>query len=309
MRTAALRLFFIVGLQLACPAAIVADPAEGLYWSVQRDGEVAGYLLGTIHSEDPRVLDFSEAFLEQVNSCSKFAMEIVPDLPTLARLAEVMLLPEGQSLPGLIGDDLYAQVSVALGSYGIPDAQLRRMKPWAAMMTLSVPPPETGFFMDFSLSLRAAGSGLEVIGLETLDEQLGFLENMSLGMQRDMLVQAVAEAGQVHAAHDKLVELYLANDLAALEEEARAQMADVGDQARAYFIEHGIELRNQRMFDRLQAALAGDRVFVAVGALHLPGDTGLIRLLRQAGYRLQPLPLPFGSDSAAESGALTAQSR
>jgi uncharacterized protein YbaP (TraB family) len=39
--------------------------------------------------------------------------------------------------------------------------------------------------------------------------------------------------------------------------------------------------------------LEKDRVFVAVGALHLPGESGLLALLRQQGFRLEPEPLPF----------------
>ena len=63
---------------------------------------------------------------------------------------------------------------------------------------------------------------------------------------------------------------------------------------------YGIELRNQRMIESLSPLLESSRVFTAVGALHLPGEHGLIRLLRDRGYELRPLPLPF-SAAAPES--------
>ena len=56
-----------------------------LYWALARDGQPAGYLLGTIHSEDARVLDFSQAFIDRLAENRTFAMEMVPDLPTLNR--------------------------------------------------------------------------------------------------------------------------------------------------------------------------------------------------------------------------------
>jgi uncharacterized protein YbaP (TraB family) len=168
-----------------------------------------------------------------------------------------------------------------------------RMKPWAAMITLSVPAPKTGFFMDFSLSLRASGSGLKVIGLETLEEQLTFLENMPMEHQLTMLDQAVAEVGKVQDIHDQMVETYLHGDLQTLHEETESQLAELGANARDYFIAEGITARNHRMMTGLLEALETGTVFTAVGALHLPGEGGLIELLRAQGYELNPMPSPF----------------
>jgi uncharacterized protein YbaP (TraB family) len=266
---------------------------RALFWSVESESGHAGYLLGTIHSEDPRVLEYTETFLAALSSCSRFAMELVPNLPTLARLAETMHLPEDTHLASLIGEQRFNNVATAMSVYGIPESQAARMKPWAAMITLSVPAPKTGFFMDFSLSLRASGSGVEVIGLETLDEQLGFLENMPLEHLLTMLDQAVAEASKVQEVHDQMVTSYLSEDLSLLTRDTEEQLSLLGDEARDYFMTEGISVRNHRMMDRLREALSEGTVFTAVGALHLPGEEGLIALLRNEGYQLRPLPSPF----------------
>lgn len=270
-----------------------AESDRALFWSLHKDGTHAGYLLGTIHSEDPRLLEFRNDFLEKLNHCERFAMELVPDLPTLARLAETMLLPPHENLESLIGIDRFQAVAAALADYGVPRAQLARMKPWAAMMTLSVPPPKTGFFLDFALSLRASGYGLEVVGLETLEQQLGFLETMPLDQQIEMLEQAAAEAGKVQQVHDRMVTAYLENDLLILQSETDEQLSELGDDAREFFISEGIHARNRRMLEALLNELEQATVFAAVGALHLPGDDGLIQLLRESGYSLSPLPFPF----------------
>lgn len=262
-------------------------------WSIRIDDRQVGYLLGTIHSEDPRVLDFPPSFLDLLSSNQIFAMEMVPDLPTLNRLTQYMQYPDGTTLESQLGPERYARVKAALSSYEIPAEWISRMKVWAAVMTLSVPPPESGFFMDFALSLRAAGSGLKVVGLETLEEQLSFLENMPLEQQLELLDQAVAEHGRVGEIHDRLVERYLENDLQALEAEAAAQLGQLDPAARDNFIEQGIDARNHRMLKSLLPLLEKDQVFVAVGALHLPGESGLLALLRRQGFRLYPEPLPF----------------
>jgi uncharacterized protein YbaP (TraB family) len=279
------------------PTAARAEPVQqadhALFWSIQKDGEPAGYLLGTIHSEDPRVLDFTEDFIRRLNENSIFAMELVPDLPTLAQLTEYMHYPQGQTLESVIGAERFAHLVSALSAYGIPAEFISRMKPWAAMMTLSTPPPNTGFFMDLSLSLRASGSGLKVVALETLEQQLSFLQNMPMSMQLSLLDQAIAEFGQVNEAHDEMVRAYLANNLAELQTLSDQQLSAVGDKASDYFIESGIRVRNIRMIESLLPHIEGSRVFVAVGALHLPGEDGLLSLLRRHGFELHSQEMPF----------------
>ena len=287
----------LVLLLLLTPAAVLANSARdtdrALFWSIQKNGQPAGYLLGTIHSEDPRVLDFSESFLGKLKTNQVFAMELVPNLSTLAQLTDYMHLPQAQSLESVIGSGRFAALSSALSAYKVPAEFVSRMKPWAAMMTLSTPPPVTGFFMDLSLSLRASGSGLKVVGLETLEQQLSFLEDMPMAMQLSLLDQAIAEFDQVTEAHDLMVDAYLKNDLFELQALSDEHLEDVGEEVSHYFVDSGINARNLRMAESLLSHLESNRVFVAVGALHLRGEEGLINLLRRQGYELTPLGLPF----------------
>lgn len=286
----------------AAPSAADETADRALYWALARDGQPAGYLLGTVHSEDARVVDFPERFVGELASNDLFAMEMVPDLPTLARLTEYMQYDDGTTLESRIGPERFARLLEALKDYRVPADWIGRMKVWAAVMTLSVPPPKSGFFMDFSLSLRAAGAGLEVRGLETLEQQLSFLEEMPMPQQIALLDQALAEFAQVQEVHDKLVDAYLGDDLQALQRASDEQLQGLDEATRRYFVEQGIEARNRRMYATLSLLLAEGTVFTAVGALHLPGPTGLIRLLREGGYELTPLPLPF---SAAQRGGQT----
>ena len=287
----------LVLMLFIAPVSVLAGQDQGgdqaLFWSIQKNGEPVGYLLGTIHSEDPRVLDFSEEFLRRLNENDMFAMELVPDLPTLARLTEYMHYPSETTLESVIGPVRFKALVSALSSYKVPAEFISQMKPWAAMMTLSTPPPETGFFMDLSLSLRASGSGLRIVGLETLEQQLSFLQEMPMPMQLALLDQALADFEQVTEAHDQMVDAYLENNLVSLQALSDEQLEGVGDEAGDYFVESGIHARNLRMLKSLLPHLEDNRVFVAVGALHLSNEQGLLNLLRQQGFELSPLDLPF----------------
>jgi hypothetical protein len=288
-------LFLALFMAIAQPsvAAQAIDTERALFWKIEKDGQTRGYLLGTIHSEDPRVLDFSEEFSVLLKANDIFAMEMVPDLPTLARLTEYMHYPEGQNLQSVIGIERFEALKTALSGYSVPIEFINRMKPWAAMMTLSTPPPVTGFFMDLSLSLRASGSGLKVVGLETLEQQLSFLEDMPEDMQLSLLDQAIADFDKVKQVHDEMVAIYLGGDLVKLQEVSYEQMQEAGVETRDYFIQSGINDRNMRMLETLETQLQQGRVFAAVGALHLTGSAGLINLLRDQGYTLEPLPIPL----------------
>ena len=274
----------------------VENRDQALFWSIRKGGEPAGYILGTIHSEDPRVLDFSEDFLLKLKDNDVFAMELVPDLPTLARLTEYMHYPPGQTLESVIGVDRYNSLVSAMSPYKVPAEFISRMKPWAAMLTLSTPPPETGYFMDLSLSLRASGNGLKVVGLETLEQQLSFLQNMPLAMQLSLLDQAVADYGRVSEVHEEMVSVYLENDLPGLQTLTVEQLETAGEEAGEYFLNLGINDRNLHMVESLLPQLENSRVFVAVGALHLPGEQGLLNILRRHGFDLEAMDPPFRED-------------
>jgi len=281
---------------LAFSQSVLAGQADtALLWSIKAGERQAGFLLGTIHSEDPRVLDFPEEFLDMLSSNQVFAMEMVPDLPTLSRLTEYMQYQDGTTLQSHIGAERFEQVISVLSYYQMPSEWVAKMKVWATVMTLSVPPPETGFFMDFSLSLRAAGSGLRVVGLETLEEQLSFLEDMPMEQQLSLLDQALLEYDQVREVHDRMVDNYLGGNLQSLAAEADSQLDQLDQEAKEYFVGQGIDARNLRMLQAILPLLDQNQVFIAVGALHLPGESGLLSLLRGQGYRLEPLALPFSA--------------
>jgi len=156
-------------------------------------------------------------------------------------------------------------------------------------MTLSVPPPETGMFLDFSLSLRAAGGGAILTALETLDEQVGFLQSLDEETQIIMLEQVISEFAQMQAQNQQIVEIWLRHDLNALVELSSAQMATMEPALAKWFQQEGIDKRNGVMLKRALPLLRQGGVFIAVGALHLPGEQGLIAGIKKNGFRVEAI--------------------
>ena len=294
LRSCPVPVAFVVTMLLGLGSpALRAQEDTALHWYIEDASGLRGQLLGTIHSEDPRVLDFTPEFLAQMQGHRIFAMELVPDMPTLLELQQRMKLPEGEDLRNIVGETVFNHLEAALINYGLSKDAILNLQPWAAVMTLSVPAPKTGLFMDFSLSLRASGSGLDVVGLERLGQQLAFLEELPRAQQLALIGHALSELETVEALHDQMVDVYLGGDLRQLHALAMSELQDLDESLRVAFIDRGVDARNQVMLDSALTLLEEGRVFIAVGALHLPGPKGLLSLFREAGYVLRPAPWPL----------------
>lgn len=278
----ALRCFFCALLLMLTP---LADAQ--VFWELESPEGKKSWLLGTMHSEDPRLLDFRPELLEALAEGEVFAMELVPDATMLQELNAAMHYDRDERLNDVLDEALYARVVELLEGYGMGEPAVRRLRPWAAAMTLSVPPPETGLFMDLALSFRAGGLGLKVKALETLQEQLDFLRGTSEAQQIEMIRQAVDNHQRMPELFEQLIGAYLAGDLEEMEAMAEAQLSEVSAELRAHFIDVGLDRRNRTMLERALPLTGEGGAIIAVGALHLPGETGLIKGFREAGYEVR----------------------
>ena len=132
-----------------------------------------------------------------------------------------------------------------------------------------------------------------MVGLERLGQQLAFLEELPRAQQLALIGHALSELETVEALHDQMVDVYLGGDLRQLHALAMSELQDLDESLRVAFIDRGVDARNQVMLDSALTLLEEGRVFIAVGALHLPGPKGLLSLFREAGYVLRPAPWPL----------------
>jgi uncharacterized protein YbaP (TraB family) len=200
-----------------------------------------------------------------------------------------MLMTDGRTLSGLVGKSLYNKTVQAIQTRGIPEIVLEHMKPWAAATTLSVPPPETGMMLDLVLFQKAQEAGKQLHGLETIQEQLGVFDSMSESDQIRLLRDAVDNLDKIDRMNAEVLVLYKRRDLAGMLALNERYMNE-GDPAVSRDLEQRLIVdRNRTMVERMQPYLEAGNAFVAVGALHLPGDQGLLGLLDQRGYTLKPV--------------------
>lgn len=262
---------------------------QGILWRIEGAAAQPSYLLGTIHSDDARVTALPAPIAQRFLQADSFSGEIDMDLPSLMQASQATLLNEGESLQQLLDPALYQQTVKLLAPYGMPELMVQRMKPWAAAATLSLPRPQTGLFLDMLLYTQAAAQGKRVYGLETVSEQVGAMEAMPRDLQIAMLRDAIAQRDQLDHIIEQLITAYLQRDLRKLEAISDMAMQQGDARVAQLFNSEVVVNRNRRMLERMQPRLREGNAFIAVGALHLPGEEGLLTQLRNRGYRVSPV--------------------
>lgn len=262
----------------------VLPHAKGVFWKIEKPGALPSFLLGTIHVEDARVLALPPKVKTAFETADTVVLELVLNEAAVFKAAASMIYMDGTDLENVLGKSLFERAAAAMTAYGVPQIALRRMKPWAVMATLMVPKPRTGNFLDITLYRQAVQAGKKVFGLETVEEQVGALESLSMEDQIEILRQTLDQLEALPRMYGAMIETYLAGDLAGLvalsKRFVRSQDRDLVQR----FMERINDARNVRMAQRLIPHLEKGNVFVAVGALHLPGEKGLLNLLEKAGF-------------------------
>ncbi len=277
---------FLYGL---CYQVGWAADTQGILWKIDGAATQPSYLLGTIHSDDTRVTNLPPKVTQTFQQADSFSGEIAMDLPNLMQASQATLLNDGESLQQMLDPALYQQTVQLLATYGMPEAVVQRMKPWAAAATLSLPRPQSGLFLDMLLYTRAAAQGKRVYGLETVQEQVAAMETMPRDLQISMLRDAVAQFEQLDQIIEQLIQAYLRRDLAAMVSLSESAMQQGDARVARLFETEVVVNRNRRMLERIQPRLKEGNAFIAVGALHLTGKEGLLHQLRNQGYRVSPV--------------------
>jgi uncharacterized protein YbaP (TraB family) len=264
---------------------------KGLLWKIEAPGSSSNggapsYLFGTMHSDDPRIATVPVQVHQALATSESFCMEMLADMTAMMVMSKSMLFTNGETLQAVIGKQLFAQLTPLMRKRGIPAEALAMFKPWAVYLTLSVPPQKTGVFLDLVLYESAKQQNKPVCGLETAEEQVAVFENTSLEDQILLLKQIVKDPDALDQQLKQLTEKYLARDIAGLLalsqefDDATPQEQKSGED----FLRRVIDERNLLMVERMLPRLQQGSVFIAIGALHLPGEKGMLQLLTERGY-------------------------
>jgi len=286
-----LLLLWVMVLYFLFLTAAYGDSTNTRLWKIDKNGIESSYILATMHSEDPRILYLPHNYNIIFKNAKSFTAEIDMSLDNSAALAKIMMLPKNKKLRKLIGNDLFEKSVTILKGFGIPEKFVNRMKPWAVLMTLSYPKSKTGLFLDKLLFEQAIKMKKKSYGLETVQEQIAIFNNISYLHQTILLRDSIKQYPNFGKQLEKLKLLYIKGDLDGLVHFNKEIMLQGNYRVAQKLMKKLIDNRNEIMVKRMQVRLREGGAFIAVGALHLPGEVGILQLLRNQQYKLTPINL------------------
>jgi uncharacterized protein YbaP (TraB family) len=264
---------------------------RGLLFRLERPGVAPSYVFGTVHSGDPRVIALAPPVREAFASARTLALEIRLGEGDLDEVFAAAQFDDGRRLDAFFDPPTVEAIRFELAGAVRDEAALMRLKPWAVLLKLAErPAPQSaGPTLDESLLEAALVRRMRVIGLELPEEQIATFDAISLPAQVALVEFVLDDRDALTRDHDAVVAAWLDRDLARLAFLAAAPARTHPKIAPylAEFMRHVVDDRTVVMAHRLFMPLRAGRVFVAVGALHLDGERGLLALLRTQGYRVR----------------------
>lgn len=279
----------LLWLFLLLPGPLSAQQAaDALLWKISGKGfEQPSYLYGTLHAICAEDMRFTEEMIMALDHSRQLVLEMdvtAPGLPT--KMQKAMLMKGNTRLPDLLPAadyDLLAQYFQ--DSLAINLSSVSQLKP--VFLSSFIYNKLLGCFAqsyEGQLSQMAVQQEIGIAGLETVEEQMKVFEAISYREQAEMLLQSIVEYDELKEAYWSMVVSYKNQDLSSLYHIITDIRLGMKNYEKVMLTD-----RNKRWIPRIEQLAKKKPTFFAVGAAHLPGEHGLIALLRKRGYQVEPM--------------------
>jgi uncharacterized protein YbaP (TraB family) len=288
----AMRLFFMLVLALSAliEARGAAAQDKSLLWRIS-DGKSSAFVLGSIHYLRKENYPLNKAILDALDASNTLVLEI--DLNATAASAaqratmEKASYADGSTLAQNVAPETYQLAAQRAKELGLDMRILQPMKPWFVALTLVVIKLQTlgldaNAGVDRYLAERAKASGKSTRGLETLEFQIGLLDQLSKADQDLMLREAVRELDLLDKNFDDIVQSWKRGDADALSALLLVGMKEYPEVYQKIIVE-----RNRRWVPEIEKFVHQGGVMITVGAAHLLGPDGVIEILKAKGYSVE----------------------
>lgn len=296
------RFAFIV---LLLAAVFTGAGAQLLYKITGNSLSKPSYIVGTYHLAPATFADsipgMRDAMAQTEQVCGELEMKELMTPEGTQKMMQAMMLSEGKTLKDILSADEMARLNAFMAKLVGADMnnpmvaqQMGRMSPQAlnTQFTLIMYMEQTSGFnpaelIDNHFQKVAMEAGKPVKGLETMDFQIKTLfQGVPLDRQKQLLMCLIDNEDYYAAMVVKLTKAYFTQDIVAV----KAVMDEKQGTACDSTPEEDAELiykRNADWLTKMPAIMAEKPTLFAVGAAHLPGDKGVVNLLRNAGYKVE----------------------
>lgn len=277
---------------------------SGIFWKIEKQGVAPSYLLGTFHLSDPRIATLPATIQNAYDASQTVIVETtdILDPKTPLRIMvdhpELMRFTDGTTLSSHIPPSELEEARIKLEKRGLVLTAVNRMKPWVISTVLALPRCELARqragndVLDQKLARTAQAEGKTLEGLETSFEQLSAMDTLPIEFHMRNLLASLSYLDDMEDIMETIIGLYRKGEIGMIVPALRLMAPDnLDDDDYATFQKVMVTDRNHIMVDRATPILSRGNAFMAVGAMHLPGQEGVIELLKQKGFRLTPVSL------------------
>lgn len=283
-------LFLFAGCKAQTQTNLIKNKNDNtLLWRVSGNGiKDPSYLFGTFHLLCRDDIHFSEQLKKAIQRSNTIYMEMDMDDPsTMLSGMLYMNMKDGKKLEDLYSAEEYERLKNYFSdTLKMPLALLQKAKPYflVALLYPRMMNCETPAGVEEELMKIAKESKKEIKGLETMQFQASVFDSIPYEWQAKELLKSIDSFSVYKDEFDKMLAMYKNQQLDSME-----SMIDKSEFGADKYGDLLLTDRNKNWVKQLKTIMKNESVFVAVGAGHLVGDTGLINLLKKTGYKVEPL--------------------
>ena len=262
-----------------------------LLWKVEKEGmSKSSYLFGTMHMIQKEYYYFPESLKKLIKKSDVIATEIdLDDLTDQSKAVKYLTLKEGTIMDFFTPnqqDTLLGWVKKKL----MMDRKTFEMtfsnfKPFIlvqTMMQMELMGKTESYEM--TISELAKKYKIETVGFETIAEQISFFDGLSKEKQAEMVMEGIRNEGKNLEMLNEVQGLYKRQQVDSLYAMMHAEKSVIMEEEELF-----LNKRNKNWLPQIEKLIQNKTAFIAVGAGHLGGDQGVIKLLRTRGYTLTPV--------------------
>ena len=268
-----------------------------LLWKITGKGlKHPSYLFGTHHLIPIQFLDSVPGLFKSFNECETMVGEMVlNNIDVSAKIQQAARLPNHIKMSDLLSNDDYKLVDLELKSvlkFGLKDVSVMNPTLILTLYQMEIYKKMTGLTddkqSDSYFQLIAEAKDKKVIGLETVDQQIKILfGNSDYNRQALILVQTIRKKKEILYDMLELNKLYKAGKIEELIEFSKGK-GNITDMTVEEYT-NLVDKRNDDWISKLPTMMNQNSCFIAVGAMHLGGKNGLIKLLEKEGYKVSSI--------------------
>ena len=271
----------------------VSNSNNTLLWRISgKNISRPSYLFGTIHLLCANDIEISENLKSAIRETDKVYLELDMDnLFEMMQAVQKMKMRNDTTLSDLLSEKDYQKVKTFFASRSslIPFSILETYKPMlaASMIMQSATDCDNAISMEQLIMQQAKREDKEIKGMETMTYQLSIFDSIPYELQAKQLLAFIEDNSTEEKAskeYDEMASAYRNQELSKLEDLIKKEEFGVGN-----FTDLLLYNRNYNWITTMQKIFNSNSAVIAVGAGHLPGEKGVINLLRRAGYTVEPM--------------------